>query len=332
MFMGFIKSILRNIFSFIKKTPALRNMFYDLKNIDEFGNLHEHEKMIADDVRVGTYYTAIGKHIKRGDVVIDLGTGSGILSIFAARQNAKRVYAIDHSEFIEVAKKTAEVNGVNNITFVNANSHAFMAPEKADILLHEQLGDDLFNENMLENLFDLKKRCLKETGRILPGKFELYLEPASLRPAYRVPFIWEKEVYGVDFSFLKSNELAEKYIPASYNFSSIGEASIDHFLCTPEPILTFDMNKMESADELPTVFKCIRKVAQPGELHGVCMFFRVIFDESTSFDTSPVHTHTHWGNGFYRFASKNYVVGDELTLTLTMENLIQAKSWSVQIA
>src|SRR5690606_12524273 len=140
-----------------------------------------------DDVRVDTYYAGIQRYVQPGDVVVDLGTGSGILSFFAARRGARRVYAIDHSAFIEVAEAIAKKNEIGNVEFVRVNSREFHAKEEADVIIHEQIGDDLFDENMVENLLDLKRRVLKENGKIVPGRFELFLEPAVLKEDFRTP-------------------------------------------------------------------------------------------------------------------------------------------------
>jgi len=71
-------------------SPRLRVLLYDLSNRQEFGDLYEHEKMLADTVRIDTYKRAIQKHIGPEDVVLELGTGFGILAFFAAKQDAKK--------------------------------------------------------------------------------------------------------------------------------------------------------------------------------------------------------------------------------------------------
>jgi len=58
---------------------------------------------------------------------------------------------------------------------------------------------------MVQNLLDLKRRILKKTGKILPGKFEFYVEPVCLLEDGRIPFIWEKKVHNVDLSCMKES-------------------------------------------------------------------------------------------------------------------------------
>ena len=115
-------AVLRYFRKLLMANPKLRVLLYDLVNKDEFGNLYEHEKMLADSVRVETYKRGIERLIGAGDVVLDLGTGTGILSFFAARQNPGKVFAIDHSQFIEVARKIAEHNQVVSMSSSTSRS------------------------------------------------------------------------------------------------------------------------------------------------------------------------------------------------------------------
>jgi len=158
----------------------MMSVVYDLINGSNFAGLEEHEEMLSDRVRVEAYHRGIQRTVQSGDVVLDLGTGTGLLAFMASRAGAKKVYAVEHSGVIEVAREIAAHNGFANIEFVRANSREFMPPEPVDVVLHEQMGDELFNENMLENVLDLRDRVLRPSGRILPARFRLFIEPVSM--------------------------------------------------------------------------------------------------------------------------------------------------------
>jgi len=335
--MKFFRKILVNILKFLKtfllSNPKVRGIIYDMENREEFGNLYEQEKMLADRVRTLTYRNAIQKYIKPDDVVLDLGTGNGILSFFAAKQKARKIYAIDHSDFIEITKKVAEHNNFHNIEFVRTHSRDFKPDEKIDVIIHEQIGDYLFNENLLENILDLKTRILKANGRIMPGKFELFLEPTCLMESARIPYIYNNKMYGIDFSVLKDYyEILENFKPATYEQRWLDSYSIECFLCETTPLLSFDLNEIESEEDIPHVFKSSKKLTKSGPLDGFCLFFNVIFDEEIFFTTSPLEINTtHWGNCFFRVKRKNYFEGDMITYTLTIEDLLDIKTWSVSL-
>jgi protein arginine N-methyltransferase 1 len=282
-----IRFVIQRLKCAIKSNKLLRNLFYDIGNQETFTDLYIHERMLADHVRMETYYKGIGRYVHEGDLVLDLGTGSGILSFLAAQRKPRRIYAVDHSPFLEVARKVAEYNRMDNIQFIGSNSRNFKPAEKMDVIIHEQLGNDLFNENMVENLLDLKRRVLKNTGKIIPGKFELFLEPVCLRKGYRIPFIWENEIYGIDYKFLRDAQELKKYKPGKYWSGSIDRNAIDHFLSEPKPILCFDLNELEKPDDLPAHIDVSKIVSEAGPFDGLCLYFRLMFDEEIGFDTSP---------------------------------------------
>jgi protein arginine N-methyltransferase 1 len=326
-----LRASLRRVKAILKSSGTVRSLLADLDNLEEFANLYEHEQMIADAVRVDSYRKAIARNIKAGDVVIDLGTGTGILAFFAAQQQAGKIYAIDHSPFIGVAERIAKHNNFRNVVFVRANSRAFVPAEPVDVILHEQIGDDLFDENMLENLLDLKKRVLKQSGRILPGKFELFIEPVSLKRGYRVPYLWESRIHGIDFRFLKGTAELAGYMRGDHDRRYLRWGALEHFLCDPTPLLSVDLNEISDARQIPSRFEVSRKVVRCGSLDGLCLYFRVIFDGETSFDTSPARAPTHWGNRLFRMEAKNCQQGDTLSYRIVMEDFVRAQTWSIRV-
>lgn len=321
--------LLRRLRSFMMSSRLLRNAISDAENSGEFTNVYEHEKMLADEVRTEAYRRAIEKHIKPGDVVLDLGTGSGILSLFASRSGPKIIYAVDHSDFIDVAREIARRNGVNNIEFVKMNSRQFTPREKVDVILHEQIGDDLFDENMVENILDLKSRILKPGGRIVPGRFELFLEPVVLKRPFRVPFLWDIELDGVDLGFLEDSEVIKTYKPPRYMFRAVPPGAVESFLCAPEPLLSVDLNRMTSADEIPTSYTVSRAVQHSGTMEGFYVYFRASFDDEVSFGTSPVNPALNWGNRLFRTKLLVLSEGDTIAYTVNMPNLVDARTWVI---
>jgi protein arginine N-methyltransferase 1 len=321
----------RDLVKLLKSSKACRTLLLTIKNDEEFSDLYEHEKMLADSVRVASYHNAIKRHIKPGEVVLDLGTGTGILSFFAAQQKPRKIYAIDHSDFIEVARKIAAHNNIGNIQFVRTNSRNFTPEEKVDVILHEQIGDDLFNENMIENILDLKHRVLKETGRILPGRFELFLEPVSIRKDHKVPFLWENNVDGVDFGFLKQVSEIDRFKRVGYDMKWLEPGTLNYFLCQPKAVFAFDLNELKAQSDIPKSIRASKKVVHSGEMDGLCFYFRVIFDADINFDTSPLNTKTHWGNHLFRIESRYFEIGSQISYKLTMEDILDLRTWSVSI-
>ena len=94
----------------------------DDMNETGFGELSHHEEMLSDTVRVGAYHRAIHGCVEPGDVVVDLASGTGLLAFLASTAGASKVYAVEHSDVIELAREIGLRNGITSVEFVQANS------------------------------------------------------------------------------------------------------------------------------------------------------------------------------------------------------------------
>jgi len=321
-----VKNVLKKLAIVLLGREKAGKLFYDLGNADEFASLAYHETMVADSVRVNGYYKGIRSGIQKGDVVVDVGTGTGILSFFAA-QKAGKIYAIDHSGILSVAKSIARANNLSNIEFVRTNSKDFKPEEKVDVILHEQIGQCLFGENMVEHLLDLKRRILKPTGRILPSQFELFVEPIVMKSEYSVPFLWDQKIHGVDFSCTRNDPEVNRLKKSSYLLKNARNFEVDYLVAKPEPVFGFDLNKIDSESEIPKSFEMTRTVTRAGAVDGYCIYFRVIFDKDNSFDNAPTSRQTNWWNVIIRVDPRTYHIGDTISYSLNIGTLSDKKTW-----
>src|SRR5688572_11761239 len=299
---------------------------HDERNEKMFTGYFVHEQMLNDALRVESYYRAISKLIKPGDIVVDLGTGTGILAFFAAKKAAK-VYAIEHSAIIEVARKTAQKNGIDNVEFYRCNSRNFNLDERVDAIVHEQIGGrNPFSENMIQNILDLRERVLKKGGLIIPNRFEIYLEPIQLKESHRIPFIWESKINGIDFSFLKPPRRGEEGKITSYQARNITPDSVQNLLCTPKPIFKFDLETM-NANELPKQIQYANTASRDGKLHGLCIYFKALFDDDIVIETSPIGQLTSWTMAMYRIETVEVRKGQRIEYDLQIGDFMDDMTW-----
>lgn len=306
--------------------PRLATLYRQFANQEHFSSLSIHETMLADTVRIDSYAQALAKYVTETDVVLDLGTGTGILSFLAAQHHPKKLYAVDHGEMIETAKLVAAHNGFTNITFIKAPIQRVSLVEKADILVQEQMGSWLFNEGMIESILDARDRLLKVGGKILPGQFELFIEPIQLNDVDRVPFIWEQTIGTITFDNLRA---LQNQISGDHFQTRLKPHQVHHFLCQPKAVLTFDLATLRKED-IPTTLHYRRAVTTSGRLDGFCLYFKAIFDDEISFTTGPVQgglPHTHWSIPLYRVEATEQRPGDLLEFTLRMEDLRNQNTW-----
>ncbi len=295
-------------------------------NVDYFTDLHAQERMLADQQRMAFYHQAITRKIQKGDRVIDLGTGTGILAAFASRAGAGQVYAVDHSSIIDHAMELAAVNGIENVDFEDVHSSKLYLEEKVDVILHEQIGDFLFDEAMVPNVCDLRDRLLKPDGLILPSEFELFCEPMTLHDDRRVPFIWElNDVYGFDFSYMERSRPKDSEY---YGLVSCDLGFVKHFLGEPEPILSVDLHTVTESS-MPLKVKLTRKVTRAGMLDGLVVYMKAKVDNDLVLSSNPLDPKRapHWGFRILRLDQSDVEVGDELEVTLTVKDWSNPETW-----
>lgn len=135
--------------------------------------------MLRDSSRTSTYKKAIfdNAHLFDGKIVLDIGCGTGILSIFAAKAGARHVYAVDCSDIIHTAADIVKINGLEGkITLLKGKIEDIELPvEKVDIILSEWQGFFLLAENMLSSVIYARKKYLAPDGFLLPEKATIYL-------------------------------------------------------------------------------------------------------------------------------------------------------------
>lgn len=159
-----------------------------------------YRNFLEDDYRYEQIYKAVSKIVKPGDIVIDIGSGMGTLSLFASKAGAKKVYAIEAGEAIIVSQEIAKANKLNNIEFIRTHSSKLELDVKADVIMTEVIGPLGFGGEITRSINDIKKRLLKSDGKIIPEKLSVFMVPVYDPELYQNIFCWDKNVYGVDFS------------------------------------------------------------------------------------------------------------------------------------
>lgn len=325
-----LRSAVQSARRWAKSNPALSNLLLDANNASQFTDLRRHELMLADAVRIEAYRDGLAGAVREGDAVLDLGTGSGVLSLLAARNRPRIVYAVDHSPFIAVARKIATANHITCIDFIQANSRSYTPPEKVNVIIHEQMGPALFEENLVGNLLDLKARVLAPGGLIAPGKFDVFVEPVALHPDRVIPHISEITIDGLRYDMLDDDPELRKYMLTEYTFHpNDPRASFEAYLTAPEPIMSFDLNDMRAASDLATTVAVERKVVRDGPLDGFCVYFRAEFPNGVAFDTAPTSRFTHWTNRTFRGDRRRLRAGETLAFEFRAEPLTDPRFWRV---
>ncbi|KAE9455244.1 hypothetical protein C3L33_12885, partial [Rhododendron williamsianum] len=249
---------------------------------------------------LGTYYAAVIENRAdfAGRVVVDVGAGSGILSLFAAQAGAKHVYAVEASEMAEYARKLIAGNPSlgQRITVVKGKVEEVELPEKADILISEPMGTLLVNERMLETYVIARDRFLVPDGKMFPTIGRIHMAPFSdeylfVEMANKALFWQQQNYYGVDLTPLYGSAFK------GYFSQPVVDAFDPRVLVAPaiSHVINFTSIKEEDLYEIDVPLKF--KAAVGGRVHGLACWFDVLFNGSTVqrwLTTAPGAPTTHW--------------------------------------
>lgn len=168
-----------------------------------YNDLDVHRLMVGDRVRTLSFERSIRSTVQKGDVVLDVGAGSGILSLIAAQAGAARVYAVERApEAARLARRLIAENGFGDVIQVlPMDMENVRIPEQVDVLISEWLGVYGVDENMLAPVLLARDRCLKPGGAMIPAVVTAFLAPVQ-HPAAEQALEFRQRPYGLDLSAL----------------------------------------------------------------------------------------------------------------------------------
>jgi predicted RNA methylase len=175
-----------------------------------------HLIMLDDRARTGGFCDALRSLVQPDDVVVDIGTGTGVLAACAALAGARRVYAVESSGIAEVAARVFAANGVaDRVTLVRERSTSATLPERGTLLVTETIGNDPLDEQMLEIVADAKQRLLVPGARIVPSAIEIYGIAVDIPRTVLERHVFTKRkvegyrtYYDIDFAPLQDHRLS----------------------------------------------------------------------------------------------------------------------------
>jgi len=180
---------------------------------------------LADEVRTSSYRRAIAEVVKPGDVMLDLGCGTGIFSFYACQAGASRVYAIDDNGLVELAAQFARDNAfADRIIFINGNSTMIELPERVDVVVAEQLGRLGPEAGIFRFFADAHRRLLKPGGTLIPSRMDIFAAAVEIPEQRRAIDFWRDRPAGFDFSAV-AQVLLSTGSTAEYNQQNLIGAS-----------------------------------------------------------------------------------------------------------
>jgi len=277
-------------------------LFPEVPNIYAFPSVHA--GMVFDHSRVAAYREAIFETVKPGDVVADIGAGTGLLSFLCLQAGAGKVHAVERTDVIHWAKEIAIRNGfAGRMEFHHCDARNVDLGEKVDVIVSEMMGHVAFEEGMAEIIFLARDKYLKPGGALIPQNVVLRAALANVPQIYRnCVDIWSS-INGIDFSTMREKAVASAYVT---------EIPPDNILS--EDTIVLSENFIRSPRDTNQNIKL--KSWRTGEVNGIALWFDADLSRAARLSSGP-RTNTHWQQCFLPFhAPKEVESGTIISLNI----------------
>jgi protein arginine N-methyltransferase 1 len=264
-------------------------------------------RMIADEVRTGAYEAAIAAAVRPGAVVLDIGAGTGILSLLACRAGARRVYAVEAGDAIAVAEEIARANGLaDRIEFIQAKSTDITLPERADVIVSDLRGVLPLLQHHIPSIVDARRRHLAQGGVLVPARDELHVGVVEAAGEYeRVIAPWTRDRFGFEMG------AARQIVTNTWDRAFFRS---EQLLGQPATWATLEYGSIESPNISGTMTV---EANRTGMAHGLAVWFDAVLHGGIGYSNAPGMPETVYGSGFFPFAEPVPVeVGDRVAVRL----------------
>jgi type II protein arginine methyltransferase len=272
-----------------------------------------HFSMMNDSARNAAYAEALRRAVTPDRVVLEIGTGAGLLAMLAAQAGAKHVYTCEANPIIaEAAADVVRRNRLSDrITVIPRMSTDVVVgrdlPEPADLLVSEVLSSHLLSEDVLPTIEDAKARLVKPAGTLVPRRVTLRGALVGGDGVAHIAHVGT--VMGFDLS--RFNDFMPVMMAAP------GKSPDVVWMSDPRDLLTFDF--MSATRYPPHAAEVAIKATAPGFCHGVVAWMHIDLDGTAAYENRPgacaALVNWHWPPLYYPFAEPMIMLGNE-TVTL----------------
>ncbi len=267
-----------------------------------YRDLSNHGSMLQDGVRCRAFREALFEVVTPDSVVLDIGAGTGILSIFAAQAGAKHVYAVERSPVAQAAREIISTNGLSDrITVIQGEMEALDLPEKVDVIVSEWLGGYGVDENLLPIVIQARDRWLKPNGVMIPGTTTAWMAPAYDEYLQDDIEFWYSRPYGVDLSVV-GDDSQRRTEPSCHHIKP------EDLACEPQQMWTVDSHTCSVARSNGIFEAKLEFVSDcEGEINVLAAWFETMSAGSVELSNAPACPDTHWGRTVFAIGETVHV-------------------------
>lgn len=280
--------------------------------------------MMQDEIRMGAYQEAIRRVVRPDTIVLDIGTGTGIHALMAARFGARHVYAIEPADAILVAPEVARANGLGDrITFIQDVSTNVTLPAKADVGVSDLHGILPWYQRHIPTIVDARRRLLQDGGILVPQQDIVFLAAVEAPNLYaRAADPWRQQPFGFDLSYVASR---------TTNAFCRGRVGRDGFLT--EACRVAELDYWAITDPEVSIGLELAPV-RTGILHGFIAWFDTVVFEDVRLTSAPFEPEISYGSAFFPIAEPVSIAPGH-TIRLSWRGSLQGDdyvwAWNVDV-
>jgi hypothetical protein len=247
-----------------------------------FDDLREQLWLVQDYERVNAYARALREVVRPGDVVADLGTGTGVLAVLAARAGARKVYAIERGGIADLAQRVFRENGVaDRVEILRGDARDVVFPEPPNVVVSETLGCFGIEEDIVALLKMLRPRCAPDV-RFVPSAVDLMLGP-----------VWDE---GLERELAELDDIAGVSL-APLRAQLVHKPTVQRLL--PEQMMGKGQRAARfelSRDALPAIYRATLPIERDGYANAIGGWFVAQLSPSVSLTNAPDAPRTSWSH------------------------------------
>jgi protein arginine N-methyltransferase 1 len=244
-----------------------------------------HRTLIADHTRNSAFRSALARVIRPGETIVaDIGAGTGLLGLMAAKLGARRVIMYESEAVAGVAREIVRANGLDRvIEIMPCHSTEMVDPPRADVIVSETLGNYALEENIIATLADARRRHMKPGGVMIPHRITQFVAPVTTPRCWSELTIWNELSASFDLDFAEARTL------------SLNNVYVRRF--APAEVLA-----AKSWDEIDLMRET--RSNRSGEarwtasaatvIHGFALWWDAELTDGVALSTGPEAAATHW--------------------------------------
>jgi type I protein arginine methyltransferase len=265
-------------------------------------SIQAYGKMLTDVRRMTAYQEAIGRVVRPESIVLDIGTGTGIHALMAARAGAQHVYAIEPADAVLLAREVAQVNGLaDRITFIQDFSTNVTLPERADVVVSDLHGTLPWYQRHVPTIVDARTRLAKNGAIFIPQRDLVRLAAVEAPELHaHVAHPWTQQPFGFDFG-----PVAARII----NTYLRGRVGREGFLSEDQVVAELDYRTLEDPNVAVTLEFSPARV---GVLHGFIVWFDTSVLDDVRLTSAPFEPEISYGSSFFPVAEPVHVAPSDV--------------------